>query len=102
MIVALLVLQALLFVGVGVAVWLLRPAPAPEPEPAERLIAERRAVKVVVTMVDGASFVGLIADQDAGWVLFREAESLGPQGSRIGVDGELLLPRDRVSFIQRP
>jgi hypothetical protein len=68
----------------------------------QRLIAERVAVKVVVTQTDGVSFTGLIADLDAGWLLLREAEQLGPQGSRVGVDGELLLPRERIAHIQRP
>lgn len=92
--------------GVGqiaVAEWQRRHQPEPEPEPeVERLISERRAIRVVVTQTDGESFVGLIADWDTGWLLLREVESLGPQGSRIGVDGELLLPRDRVAYIQRP
>lgn len=98
---ALLVLVSVLLAG-AVAVLVVterrRRAAAPE----ERLIAERRAARVVVTQNDGQSFVGLIADWDTGWLLLRECESVQPQGGRIGVDGELLLPRDRVAFIQRP
>lgn len=67
-----------------------------------KLVADRVAVRVIVTQVDGQSFAGVIADLDDGWLLLRETESLGPQGSRVAVDGELLLPRDRVAFIQRP
>lgn len=69
---------------------------------AEALIATRVAVRVVVTLADGAAFGGLIADLDDGWLLLREAEQVGVQGSRVGVDGELLLPRARIAFIQRP
>jgi hypothetical protein len=69
---------------------------------ANKLIADRLAVRVIVTQHDGQSFAGLIADTDDNWLLLREAESLGPQGSRVAVDGELLLPRDRIAFIQRP
>lgn len=69
---------------------------------ANRLIADRLAVKVIVTQKGGAAFAGVITDLDDGWLLLREAESLGPQGSRVGVDGELLLPRDCIDFIQRP
>lgn len=69
---------------------------------AERLIGERLARRVVVTQADGASFGGLVAGTDSGWLLLREAEQYGPQGSRVAVDGELLIPRDRISFIQKP
>lgn len=108
MIVAIFVLGCLILALVagsavaGAAEWRRRhPEPEPVPE-VERLIAERRAIKVVVTQTDGDSFVGLIADWDTGWLLLRECEQLGPQGSRIGVDGELLLPRSRVAYLQRP
>jgi hypothetical protein len=69
---------------------------------AQKLIADRLAVRVVVTQADGQAFAGMIADLDDGWLLLREAEQLGPQGSRVAVDGELLLPRDRIAFIQHP
>jgi hypothetical protein len=69
---------------------------------ANQLIAERVAVKVIVTQTDGAAFAGIVADVDQGWLLLREAEQIGPQGSRVAVDGELLLPRDRVAYIQKP
>jgi hypothetical protein len=69
---------------------------------ANKLVADRLAVRVIVTQTDGQAFAGVITDLDDGWLLLREAEQLGPQGSRVAVDGELLLPRDRISFIQRP
>lgn len=69
---------------------------------ANRLIADLIAVKVIVTQTDGAAFAGLVADLDKGWLKLREAEQLGPQGSRVGVDGELLIPRERLAYIQRP
>ena len=68
----------------------------------QKLIADRLAVRVIVTQDDGTSFAGLIADLDDGWVLLREAEHLGPQNSRVALDGELLIPRERVAYIQRP
>lgn len=68
----------------------------------ERLLGRRLAQRVVVTQADGQSFAGLIAGHDVGWLLLREAEQLGPQGSRVAVDGELLLPRERLAYIQRP
>jgi len=67
-----------------------------------KIVADRLAIRVVVTQVDGQSFAGVVTDLDDGWLLLRETESLGPQGSRVAVDGELLLPRDRIAFIQRP
>lgn len=69
---------------------------------AQRLIAERRAVKVIVTQDDGTAFEGVIADLDDGWLLLKEAEQIGPQNSRVGVDGDLLLPRERIQYIQKP
>lgn len=69
---------------------------------ANRLVADRLAVRVIVTQVDGQSFAGLIADVDDNWLLLAEAESFGPQGSRVAVDGDLLLPRDRIAYVQKP
>lgn len=69
---------------------------------AQKLIADRLAIKVIVTQVDGQSFAGMIADLDDGWLLLREAEQIGPQNSRVSVDGELLLPRERIAYIQNP
>lgn len=69
---------------------------------ANRLIAERTAVRVVVTQTDGQTFAGLIADLDDRWLLLREVAQMGPQGSSVAVDGELLLPRDRIAYVQRP
>jgi hypothetical protein len=69
---------------------------------AQKLIADRLAVRVIVTQLDGQAFAGVIADLDDGWLLLREAEQLGPQGSRVAVDGELLIPRERIAYIQRP
>jgi hypothetical protein len=69
---------------------------------ANRLIDSRTAVKVIVTLTDGGSFAGLIIDLDTNWLLIREAAQLGPQGSSVGVDGELLLPRDRIAYVQKP
>jgi hypothetical protein len=60
------------------------------------------AVKVIVTQTDGAAFAGLIADLDRGWLKLAEAEQIGPQGSRVAVDGALIIPRDRIAYIQRP
>jgi hypothetical protein len=69
---------------------------------AQKLIADRLAVRVIVTQTDGQAFAGIIADLDDGWLLLRETEQLGPQGSRVAVDGELLIPRERIAYIQRP
>jgi hypothetical protein len=65
----------------------------------DRLVASLYLERVVVTLHSGEGFTGLLADQDAESLLLRSAQAL-PAGR--DVDGELLIPRRDVHYLQKP
>lgn len=74
----------------------------PRPTPVDELLAERLLERFVVTMSDGQAFGGLLRSVDARTLVLREAELLsGSQAVNVPVDGELVLARDRVAYMQR-
>lgn len=68
----------------------------------------RRLKRVIVTLkpIAGAvtSFDGLLFDWDEDVIVLRNTTAIeqGPNGSNVGVDGELILLRNDVAFMQRP
>jgi hypothetical protein len=70
---------------------------------ADELLRERLRERFVVTLTqDGETFDGLLAHVDDRTVVLVDASALGPDGSRLPVDGELLLRRDAIAYLQRP
>jgi hypothetical protein len=69
---------------------------------ADRLLGGVYAEKVMVTRSAGEAFLGVLADMDDRMLLLREAQAVGADGQRRSVDGELLIPRADVAYIQRP
>lgn len=77
----------------GIAVWPSR----------DRLLRARMRDTVVATLKTGATFRGVLFEMDGRTVVLRNAEALGADpGKYIPVDGELLLARADVEFLQRP
>lgn len=65
------------------------------------LIRER----FIVTMVDGQAFDGVLMEADGHSVVLRNATALVNEGAdvkRVPADGEVVLPRSRVAYLQRP
>lgn len=71
-------------------------------DPIGRVLGERLRRKVVVTLKAGSTFGGVLAEADRYAIVLQGAESLKPDGSRISVDGELVVLREDVAYIQRP
>lgn len=67
----------------------------------DRLMRQRMREKVIVTLDDGTAFEGLLYEADAKSVVLREAQLHSGQGA-TPVDGEIILPRARVLYLQRP
>lgn len=67
----------------------------------DRLLRARLREDVIVTMLDGSGWRGVLYAVDSRTVVLRAAEAL-TENSRGPVDGELLLSRDRIDYIQRP
>lgn len=80
---------------VGLLMWRARSVDA--------LLRGRLRHIVVVEVRTGETFRGLLAECDERTILLRNTESVGAADqASILVDGELMLPRDDVKWIQRP
>lgn len=74
------------------------------------VLRNRRLKQVIVTLksehpaLPGKSFSGVLFEHDKDAVVLRNASALG-QGEKetnVGVDGELILLRSEIAFVQRP
>lgn len=70
----------------------------------DRLLRERLCDKVVVTLKSGSAFSGVLFKVDDRAVILRDTQALGaaPNGDHVAVDGELVLFRTDIDFLQRP
>ena len=68
----------------------------------DRLLKSRLREVFIVTMDDGSAWRGLLYAVDDRTLALREAERLTPDAPGTPVDGELLLPRDQLAYLQRP
>lgn len=99
MIVALLVLVALACAGglaAGVVAW------SPRLRSTDRLLADRLRERFVVTMASSESFSGLLASADERSVVLIDCQVFSQDGTRKSVDGELVLRREAIAYMQRP
>jgi hypothetical protein len=67
-----------------------------------RLLKLRVHERLLVTLVSGEAFDGLLWEHDGELLVFRDAAAVSATGGRLPVDGELILERSRVSYLQRP
>jgi hypothetical protein len=67
----------------------------------DRLVRDSLRERFVVTLTDGTSFEGLLAEADDRTVVLVDAWALSASG-RAEVDGRLFLPRDHVAYMQVP
>lgn len=68
----------------------------------DRVIRAQVKTQAVVTMIDGDSFQGVLDTADHRTIALIDATQITePQQPAIPVDGRLLLPRDRVAYIQK-
>lgn len=70
----------------------------------DRLLRERLCNKVVVTLKTGTAFSGVLYAADDRAVILRDTQALGAalNGDHVAVDGELVLFRTDIDFLQRP
>lgn len=70
----------------------------------KRLIRQRLRHRVIVTLKDASAFAGILYAADPEAVVLREASQLdaGPKREPVGVDGELLLLRGDILYVQIP
>jgi small nuclear ribonucleoprotein (snRNP)-like protein len=69
----------------------------------DRLIRDRMRQKVVVTLKSQATFSGVLFEVDDRSLVLRNAQALGEGDPGIvPLDGEVVLARADVEFLQRP
>jgi hypothetical protein len=70
----------------------------------DRLLRERLCDKVVITLKTGPSFSGVLFKVDDRALILRDTQALGaaPGGDHLAVDGELVLFRTDIEYLQRP
>jgi small nuclear ribonucleoprotein (snRNP)-like protein len=70
---------------------------------ADRLLRERLRQKVLVTLLSGEAFGGVLWEVDRQSFLLRDAKPMTDASARpVPIDGELGLPRDQIHYWQRP
>lgn len=70
---------------------------------ADRLVRHRVREKVIVTMKSGEAFMGVLVDADGRSFILRDAKALTDASDRpVSVDGELVLDRTHIDYMQRP
>lgn len=69
----------------------------------KRIIRDRLRRSVIVTLHDGQGFAGVLYEADSEAVVLRNAQALDvPDRGTIGVDGEVLILRDEIAYLQFP
>lgn len=89
---------AVLVVGAaGVAAWLTRHRSL------DALMRDGRLRKVLVTLDSGEAFEGVLSGCDAHTVvLVRASQVVSAETTPLRIDGELVLPRSDIRYLQRP
>lgn len=65
----------------------------------KRVIQRRR---VIVNLVDGSAIDGIFYQQDGPLLVIKNAALLEPGADPAPLDGDTIVERDRVLFIQAP
>lgn len=69
--------------------------------PGDRLVRRRVRKKLVVTLKTGETVGGVLVDADRWSFVLRQASMLGGDGA-VPVDGELIVSRADVAYVQKP
>ena len=56
--------------------------------------------RMVVTMLDDATWDGLLIDVDDRTIVLRDVAAIQKDGTRVPADGEVLLSRSDVAYVQ--
>jgi hypothetical protein len=68
----------------------------------QRCLRGRYRSTVIVTLKTGMAFRGVLFDADAGTLVLRSAQAIADGAAPLTVDGEVLVDRSEVDFLQRP
>lgn len=67
----------------------------------DRIVQDSERHRLLVTMSGGEAFEGVLWECDDRSLVLKDAQAVSTDGTRIKADGDLLLPRSGVSYMQR-
>ena len=71
--------------------------------PRDRLLKKLLRQRFIVTLLDGEAFSGLLDEWDESTVILLDVSTVpGTAGQPVKVQGSLILPRDRIAYMQKP
>lgn len=85
-----LIIEGVLLIGGGIAWAIVRVC-------GDRFGIRRR---VLVSLVDGKAFDGVLWARKGRLIVLRDARLIEPGAEPVPVDGDLLVDRDRIDFVQ--
>lgn len=66
----------------------------------DRVVRTLVRYRLVVTTHEDATWDGVLLDADDQMLVLREVEAVQKDGKRVPADGEVLIPRADVAYIQ--
>lgn len=67
----------------------------------DRIVQQMRRFSINVTTTSGATFSGVLLEADERSLLLTQAAQVSPDGTRIPADGQIVVPRADVAYIQQ-
>jgi hypothetical protein len=66
----------------------------------DRIVRAYLRYRLVVTTHDDATWDGLLMDADDQTLVLRDVQAVQKDGTRVPADGEVLIPRSDVAYVQ--
>lgn len=66
----------------------------------DRIMRAHLRYRLVVTMIDDATWDGVLIDADDRTLVLREVQAVQKDGTRVPADGEVLVQRSDVAYVQ--
>jgi small nuclear ribonucleoprotein (snRNP)-like protein len=92
----------LVCVTVVAVTWMMTQRKMVTEKPRSTVLDERLLDYVVVSLKSGTTFGGVLYVEDDGAVILAKAEQYNPDRTRTPADGEIILLRSDIDYIQRP
>lgn len=66
----------------------------------DRIMRSHLRYRLVVTTHEDATWDGVLMDADDYCLVLRDVQAVQKDGSRVPADGEVLIPRSDVAYVQ--
>lgn len=86
----------------AVVVYFVLTARRTPPPPRDTLLSERLRERFIVTVEGGRTFDGLLCSVDDRTVILIDCSAISKDERPFPVDGEVVLRRDSIAYMQKP